>query len=159
MSTEKTIHVTCDRCGAKTDFKPDNYGGSCNWRRITQSAIGPHLSLKPHESLRDLHTGIDLCTDCCSELSEFLKKKTVPSFTPLNMRCVAEPNDEIIRLKKEKLIKEGCLECSGTEREPVRYIRHTQFSGSHLYCEKHAKLEKDFNVNDPSYRNWEDLGK
>lgn len=27
----------------------------------------------------------------------------------------------------------------------AKYIRHTQFAGSHPYCEEHAKLEKDFN--------------
>jgi hypothetical protein len=36
------------------------------------------------------------------------------------------------------------------------WVRHTQFAGSHFFCDKHARAEKDFCVND-SYQDWENL--
>lgn len=50
------------------------------------------------------------------------------------------------------------LTCIGTafvECElPASYVRHTQFAGSHPFCEKHALAEKGFGVED-SYQSWE----
>ena len=43
------------------------------------------------------------------------------------------------------------------EEEAV-YIRHTQFAGSHPLCEKHAKSEEDFLVDD-SCTDWEKIEK
>lgn len=40
--------------------------------------------------------------------------------------------------------------------EDAKYIRHTQFAGSHPLCEKHAREDEDFMVND-SYIGWETL--
>jgi hypothetical protein len=40
--------------------------------------------------------------------------------------------------------------------KPARWVRHTQFSGSHYFCNEHAKLETDFNALD-SYKFWEEL--
>lgn len=37
--------------------------------------------------------------------------------------------------------------------KPADWIRSTQFAGDHPFCEEHAKLEEDFNVND-SYEYW-----
>ncbi len=37
-----------------------------------------------------------------------------------------------------------------------RYIRHTQFAGSHYFCYEHAIKESDFGVNDDC-KDWEDL--
>ena len=45
-----------------------------------------------------------------------------------------------------------CLECN----EPARWVRSTQFAGDHPYCDKHARLEKDFEEND-SYAYWYEL--
>lgn len=33
-------------------------------------------------------------------------------------------------------------------KNPVNYIRYTQFAGNHPFCDKHAKKEKDFLDND-----------
>lgn len=40
--------------------------------------------------------------------------------------------------------------------KPASYIRHTQFSGSHPFCEEHAKEQKRFLKND-NYEFWEIL--
>jgi hypothetical protein len=39
---------------------------------------------------------------------------------------------------------------------PSKYIRHTQFAGSHSYCAKHGPMERDFMQDDPC-TNWETL--
>jgi hypothetical protein len=36
----------------------------------------------------------------------------------------------------------------------AEYIRYTQFSGNHPYCDKHAKLERDFGQCDYQYFMW-----
>lgn len=46
--------------------------------------------------------------------------------------------------------KETCSECDS----PIDWIRHTQFSGDHPYCEKHARQQSDFGEED-SYTYWE----
>ena len=53
---------------------------------------------------------------------------------------------------KETKIKEelGCCMCEAK----AEFIRKTQFAGSHPYCEKCAKKEKDFDTEDPSYFTW-----
>jgi len=45
-----------------------------------------------------------------------------------------------------------CLDCE----EPAVWIRHTQFAGSHPFCDKHAKEEEDFGVSD-SYEVWKNI--
>ncbi len=45
-----------------------------------------------------------------------------------------------------------CCECG----EPAVWVRSTQFAGDHPYCEKHAKEQNDFGVND-SYEYWYNL--
>ncbi len=52
----------------------------------------------------------------------------------------------------EKCLDTWCLECN----KPANWIRHTQFSGSHPFCEEHAKKEKDFGEDD-SYKFWEEI--
>ena len=47
---------------------------------------------------------------------------------------------------------ERCLECGAK----ATWMRSTQFAGDHPYCEKHAKLEKDFGEND-SYAFWYEI--
>lgn len=44
-----------------------------------------------------------------------------------------------------------CLMCD----KPIEWIRHTQFAGSHPFCDEHARMEKDFGKNDDNY--WENL--
>jgi hypothetical protein len=44
---------------------------------------------------------------------------------------------------------EKCLECG----DVADWIRNTQFAGDHPYCDKHARLEKDFGEDD-SYAFW-----
>jgi hypothetical protein len=44
---------------------------------------------------------------------------------------------------------ERCIECGAV----ATWVRHTQFAGSHPYCDKHARLEPDFNEFD-SYAFW-----
>lgn len=45
--------------------------------------------------------------------------------------------------------KEKCLDCD----KPAVFVRCTQFSGSHPFCEEHAKEESDFGEDD-SYKFW-----
>ena len=45
---------------------------------------------------------------------------------------------------------EQCIECD----EPAVWARHTQFAGSHPYCDNCAALEDDFDEND-SMTGWE----
>jgi hypothetical protein len=46
-----------------------------------------------------------------------------------------------------------CLECL----RPAVWVRHTQFSGNHPFCEEHAQKEKNFGKEDPSYFFWRRL--
>lgn len=48
--------------------------------------------------------------------------------------------------------KEQCSYCE----KNARWVRHTQFAGSHPFCDEHAREEPDFKEND-SYEDWEDL--
>lgn len=48
---------------------------------------------------------------------------------------------------------ERCLECGGH----AVWIRHTQFAGDHPYCDKHARMEKDFNDEPDSYSFWSNV--
>jgi hypothetical protein len=43
-----------------------------------------------------------------------------------------------------------CDECG----LPAKWVRATQFSGNHFFCEEHAQKEKDFGQVDPSYFVW-----
>lgn len=61
------------------------------------------------------------------------------------LRCFACEVEEI-----EKTLEALCLECE----KPAVWVRHTQFSGDHPYCEEHAHKEKDFGKEDPSYFVW-----
>lgn len=45
-----------------------------------------------------------------------------------------------------------CIDCD----KEAKYIRHTQFAGSHPFCEEHAREQKGFLCND-SYESWEIL--
>ena len=54
----------------------------------------------------------------------------------------------------EKTLEALCLECE----KPAAWVRHTQFSGDHPYCEEHAHKEKDFGKEDPSYFVWRRVG-
>ena len=47
-----------------------------------------------------------------------------------------------------------CSECS----KDAKYLRATQFSGDHYFCEDHAILEKDYGEND-SYQVWYEIVK
>ena len=48
---------------------------------------------------------------------------------------------------------QSCLCCE----QVAKYIRHTQFAGSHLLCEEHAREDSKFMVDD-SYTDWEVIG-
>jgi hypothetical protein len=53
--------------------------------------------------------------------------------------------------------KMKCITGTGAScQDPVAWVRHTQFAGSHPFCEVHAKAESDFGVND-SYKDWEKI--
>lgn len=43
-----------------------------------------------------------------------------------------------------------CDECG----QPAKWVRATQFSGNHYFCEEHAHQEKNFGAEDPSYFVW-----
>ncbi|MCX6736459.1 MAG: hypothetical protein NTZ13_05245 [Candidatus Parcubacteria bacterium] len=51
-------------------------------------------------------------------------------------------------MTQEKL---ACLECGS----PAEWIRYTQFSGNHPYCEACAKKETDFPEGNGSYSDWD----
>jgi hypothetical protein len=40
---------------------------------------------------------------------------------------------------------------------PATWMRHTQFSGDHPFCEEHAVQQEDFGKSDPSYFFWDKL--
>lgn len=40
--------------------------------------------------------------------------------------------------------------------KPAHWVRHTQFAGSHPFCDAHAREQKDFGKDD-SYEFWEEL--
>ena len=46
-----------------------------------------------------------------------------------------------------------CILCD----KPAAWIRHTQFAGSHEFCDDHARAEDDFLVED-STKDWEYVG-
>jgi hypothetical protein len=46
-----------------------------------------------------------------------------------------------------------CIMCG----EPAVWVRSTQFSGDHHFCDPHARAEVDFGGEDPSYFGWEKL--
>lgn len=56
-----------------------------------------------------------------------------------------------MKVEKEykKCIEDNC-------NEPVKFVRHTQFAGSHPFCEVHAKQENDF-MEDDSYTCWSEI--
>ncbi|MEK9175411.1 MAG: ASCH domain-containing protein [Patescibacteria group bacterium] len=49
-----------------------------------------------------------------------------------------------------KNTKTTCDKCD----EPAIWVRKTQFSGDHFFCDADAKVEKDFGQEDPSYFYW-----
>ena len=50
--------------------------------------------------------------------------------------------------------KEECMGITPNCQEKISWYRITQFSGTHTFCEKCAKLEKDFGKEDLSYFFW-----
>lgn len=46
-----------------------------------------------------------------------------------------------------------CIVCDNV----ASWERHTQFSGSHPYCDGCAREEKDFGKSDPSYFGWHEV--
>jgi len=44
---------------------------------------------------------------------------------------------------------ELCIVCN----KPAVWMRYTQFSGDHPFCQEHAEEESDFGEND-SYQDW-----
>lgn len=48
------------------------------------------------------------------------------------------------------MTEEKCIECGA----PAVWFRHTQFCGTHPYCEECAKKETDFGTSDASYYDW-----
>ena len=46
-----------------------------------------------------------------------------------------------------------CLDCD----QPAIWVRRTQFSGDHPFCDEHARKEKNFGKEDPSYFFWRRL--
>lgn len=54
-------------------------------------------------------------------------------------------------MKKERCIGTNKPKC----QKPVVWIRHTQFAGSHPFCQQHAEQEEDFGEDGDSYFFWE----
>jgi hypothetical protein len=71
-----------------------------------------------------------------------------------------EIDPEFVKQWVAKWIKEHPGQFSscnqGKCRRKKKWIRHTQFSGKHRYCDS-ARLEKNFGKNDPSYFYWEEI--
>lgn len=53
-------------------------------------------------------------------------------------------------MKKELCLEKDC-------NAPVAWVRCTQFSGDHYFCEIHALLETDFLKQDDSYFYWKKI--
>ncbi len=51
---------------------------------------------------------------------------------------------------------EEALYCGDCDK-PATWIRDTQFSGKHPFCDDHAKQQKDFGKSDDSYFVWEKI--
>lgn len=47
-----------------------------------------------------------------------------------------------------------CCDCG----QPAVWVRRTQFSGDHPFCDEHARKEKNFGKEDPSYFFWQEVG-
>ncbi len=48
---------------------------------------------------------------------------------------------------------ERCLECD----EPATWMRSMQFAGDHPYCDKHARMQNDFEDEPDSYSYWYEI--
>lgn len=61
-------------------------------------------------------------------------------------------NTRIQQLYDEMPAEEGC----GTPGcfEDAAWVRATQFAGKHYFCETHAKAQRNFGEDDPSYFFW-----
>lgn len=51
---------------------------------------------------------------------------------------------------RDKYYDTGCPYCG----EPTEWVNHTQFSGDHEFCDKHAREHKDFDDADSTYSCW-----
>jgi hypothetical protein len=58
-----------------------------------------------------------------------------------------------LRAKDNTKERPRCMEC----RKLARWVRVTQFSGNHHFCDEHAKKEANFGKEDPSYFFWRKL--
>jgi hypothetical protein len=71
-------------------------------------------------------------------------------------------HDEISVIENnfEDVLKYRCLHQDRIDKswtrciKPSEWLRSTQFSGKHPYCDEHAKLQSDFGKDDPSYFYW-----
>lgn len=52
--------------------------------------------------------------------------------------------------KDEEELGPVCLDCC----QPAVWMRYTQFSGDHPYCGEHARQQRDFGQENPSYFVW-----
>jgi|SRR3989338_2500674 len=73
-----------------------------------------------------------------------------------------EPRDqwrELVGLPPDPLVRccEFDFELDRRCNEPAVWMRFTQFSGDHPYCDKHARAEENFGQEDPSYFFWQEL--
>lgn len=64
--------------------------------------------------------------------------------------CDVRTREESIRKSFPK--ERAC--CAPDCFEDADWVRSTQFSGDHPYCDAHAKQEDDFGESDPSYFHW-----
>jgi hypothetical protein len=91
------------------------------------------------------------------DLEDFLKvnldlyKEETKAILETAKKVILEDSDNYNRKHSTEICGEG--ECE----ELATYIRCTQFAGDHPYCTKHAKLEKDFKKEDPSYFFWQTI--
>jgi hypothetical protein len=57
---------------------------------------------------------------------------------------------ESVHIQANEDLLKTCDDCG----QPAVFVRYTQFSGDHYFCEKHAKEESNFGQEDPSYFTW-----
>lgn len=50
-----------------------------------------------------------------------------------------------------------CESAQGVCKNPIKWIRYTEFSSDHYFCTEHAKQEKDFGKSDSSSFYWKEL--
>lgn len=130
------------------------YFGFLNDKELEQLFSGVDFWMNSEETVRRLEARNKVLQQMHKKAEQAKKPKPVPKVIPPPEYA---PDDVALTpvAKKKKAdtpTAELCIECN----KPAKWMRSTQFSGEHPYCEQHAKAEKDFGRSD-SYSFWYEL--